>query len=117
MRYLPRQHLRKPREFEALRHSGIRRDCDCFFLKLQTFPERQPPLRRLGVVASRRVGNAVRRNRAKRLLREAFRQNQHRLPPSCDLVLVARPAILQRSFAEIDSRLQLALRHTGSVLP
>jgi ribonuclease P protein component len=45
---------------------------------------------RLTVVASRRVGNAVRRNRAKRLLREAARVQSWR--PALDIVLVARTA-------------------------
>ncbi len=49
---------------------------------------------RLGVVASKRVGNAPRRARAKRLLREAFRINRHRFVAECDIVMTARYAIL-----------------------
>lgn len=51
---------------------------------------------RLGVVASRKVGNAVERARAKRRLREVFRLNRHLLPPGFrpDIVLVARRSIL-----------------------
>ncbi len=49
---------------------------------------------RLGVVASRKVGNAVCRARAKRRVREVFRMNRHRLRGSADLVVVSRQAIL-----------------------
>ena len=46
---------------------------------------------RLGLSVSRRVGNAVKRNRIKRLIREAFRLQQHDWPGGYDLVVVVRP--------------------------
>ena len=46
---------------------------------------------RLGLSVSRRVGHAVKRNRLKRLLREAFRLQQHELPAGYDVVVVIRP--------------------------
>ena len=48
----------------------------------------QQTLNRFGIVASRRVGNATRRNRAKRLVRELFRKNK--TPLGLDVVVLAR---------------------------
>lgn len=90
MRFTPRQHIKHQSDFAKVRSSGQRREGGLFCLNFLCLPERQPPLRRLGVIATRRYGNAVARNRAKRLLREAFRARQDRLPPSVDIVLIAR---------------------------
>lgn len=46
---------------------------------------------RLGLSTSRKVGTAARRNRIRRLIREAFRHLQHDLPSGYDLLVVIRP--------------------------
>lgn len=48
------------------------------------------PYPRLGLSVSRKVGNAVVRNRWKRLIREAFRLSRRRLPEGIDLVVIPR---------------------------
>jgi ribonuclease P protein component len=56
---------------------------------------------RLGLAASRRVGNAVERSRAKRLLREAFRRSKREGSP-WDLLLIAKQALVGRKLDEIE---------------
>lgn len=48
---------------------------------------------RLGITAGKKVGNAVCRNRAKRLIRHAYRESEADLPIGIDIVIVARAAI------------------------
>lgn len=56
---------------------------------------------RLGVTATRKIGNAVIRNRARRLVKEAFRKIKRLVPAGCDYVVVARPSLLAMTPAEL----------------
>jgi ribonuclease P protein component len=51
------------------------------------------PFNRLGITAGKKVGNAVCRNRAKRLIRLAYRNSEVNMPVGMDIVIVARAAI------------------------
>jgi ribonuclease P protein component len=63
---------------------------------------------RLGVVASRKMGGAVQRNRAKRLLREAFRRTVATLPEGLDLVVVVRSGADELGLGEVVEELRKA---------
>ena len=65
---------------------------------------------RFGVTAGKKVGNAVARNRAKRIIRQAYRENVDKLPVGMDLVTVARAAIGGISSTQLSSYLGSAGR-------
>jgi ribonuclease P protein component len=71
--------------------------------------------RRVGVTAGRGLGGAVVRNRAKRRLREAYRQIEGRLCTSGDIVLVARSGVAAAGFTDIMQEME-ALCAAGRLL-
>jgi ribonuclease P protein component len=86
--FRPTHRLRLPREFSAVYEARTRESRGP--LTVYALPnELGHP--RLGMSVSRKVGNAVRRNRIRRLVRESFRLLQHDFPQGYDLVVVVRP--------------------------
>ena len=65
---------------------------------------------RLGITTSRKVGGAPTRNRIRRLVREFFRRNRHRIVPPLDVVVIARPDAAQVTYLDVDQQLSHTLR-------
>ena len=83
-----RGRLSRSADFDRVFRSGRSHACREFVLYVFPRAHEDPP--RLGLSVSRKVGGAVQRNRVKRLLREAFNAENHRLPAGLDVVVVAR---------------------------
>ena len=100
--------LRKPREFLEVRSLGHRIHCGPFIFQCHVAECLAAP--RLGIIASRRVGNAVKRNYGKRIFRELFRKHAAELPPGSELVVVLRNHFDRYSFNDLEARLLRACR-------
>ena len=89
-RFLRCYRIRKSAEFRAVYARRVRASDQRLIVYVL---ENQLDHPRLGLSVSRKVGNAVVRNRWKRLLREAFRLNVARLPQGVDLVVIPKPGL------------------------
>ena len=96
--------LRKPREFQEVRNEGKRILCGPFIFQCRRLSLEEGQSRRFGVIASKRVGNAVKRNLGKRTFREIFRLHESALPQGSDVVVVLRASFDRHSFSDLESR-------------
>ena len=100
--------LKQRRDFTELKQQGQRLAAGCLIANWTASPSGSGP--RLGVITSRKLGSAVTRSRARRLLRETFRLHQHHLRQPVRMVLVARSSILGKQRAEVERDFLSALR-------
>ena len=112
-RLRPCDRIKKKREFDAVFAGGKIVHTDKFTVRHLTTGQE---VARLGLIVGKRHGNAVRRNRMKRLLREVFRLNRHLIAAPCDLVIVPRSTWRELSLASIEPLFRKALTRVNEAL-
>ncbi len=69
------------------------------------------PVNRFGITASKKIGGAVERNRAKRVIRAAYRQLEPQLPLGWDIIFVARTRTTSVKMDEVAAVMRRQLAH------
>jgi ribonuclease P protein component len=100
-RFSKAERLRHRQDFLRAQAQGERLHTRHFGLVLAPMATASP---RLGLVVTRRLGNAVRRNRVKRLLREFFRRHKTELP-AVDLVIMAKKGAAALGYHQVEEEL------------
>ena len=102
--------LTRASDFQQVFKNNFRRSDNCITILVGNKPGNWP---RIGfAIARKQVARAVKRNAIKRLIRESFRTNRHRLPER-DMVIMVRREILALSSEEIRNRLE---RHWNGII-
>ena len=105
--------LKKNREFQIIYNSGQK---SFGYYSLIFFKENNEKINRCGFVVSKKTGNAVCRNRLKRLFREYYRLNEENLKEGYDLIFVAKRTAGEKfktlSFEEMKKDLDRVLKNS-----
>jgi ribonuclease P protein component len=73
------------------------------------------PYCRLGIVVTRKDGDAVYRNRVKRVLREVFRKNKNRIEPPMDLIVIRRRPAVFPTYEDALKQFNVALEKIAGI--
>jgi ribonuclease P protein component len=101
--FRPNERIHRRAEYQQIYDRGVKTHGR--YLTLFTLSN-SLPVGRLGIAATRKLGGAVERNRAKRLIREVFRRNK--LAPGFDIVVIPKRELLDASLTALETE----FRHT-----
>ncbi len=101
------ERLAKRSEFDKVMREGKKKRVDtvCTVFFLPNGLNRK----RLGIIASKKVGNAVHRNRAKRKIREVFRHIKNRISPAMDIVVISGKDLVALPLGSLAEKLSKTL--------
>ena len=108
MRFGKINRLRLAKDFRLVKAEARKAECSAFVFYLRISDGLAVP--RLAVVTSRKVGCAVERNRARRVMREIFRKNAPDFARPCDIIIFVRRGWDKFDFRTLDEKFAKAAR-------
>ncbi|HEU4402373.1 MAG TPA: ribonuclease P protein component [Candidatus Polarisedimenticolia bacterium] len=105
-RFRPQDRIRRRSEYQVVYDRGRRIPSTHFVLFVMPNGAGRP---RLGITVTKRIGGAVQRNRAKRLMREIFRRHKSELT-NVDIVVNGRSELPRAEYARVEGEFLLRLR-------
>ena len=105
--------IRQGSDFARLKQRGRRLTRGCLVINWLELPAGSQS--RFAVITTRKLGNAVVRNRCRRLLRECFRVHQHALRQPVEMVMIARRSLVGCKYASVAQN-DLAVMHDAKPL-
>ena len=106
-RFPKRFRVLKSADYQRIQREGHRYHTSSFTLLMLSSTQ---PNTRLGIIATKKIGNAVVRNRVKRRLREVFRQHRDYFPEGADIVVIAKARAADADYHDVESELQKLAR-------
>jgi ribonuclease P protein component len=102
--------LRRKSDFSDIYNKGksVRENCVVIFVRKNGLQ-----YNRVAFLASKKVGNSVKRNRARRLMKESHREIREKLAEGYDLVFIARNTIEGLKCADVKKAMESAVRKAG----
>ncbi|HKP84492.1 MAG TPA: ribonuclease P protein component [Blastocatellia bacterium] len=96
--------------FKRVYEEGRKFHARCFTAFVLPGPGERP---RIGITATRKIGNSVERNRARRMVREVFRKNKWLVPRGVDIVINVKRPLVEASYRDLEGDFITFLKRAG----
>ena len=106
--------IRQGSDFARLKQQGRRLTRGCLVINWLELPLGSQT--RFAVITTRKLGNAVTRNRCRRLLRECFRLHQHALRQPVEMVMIARQSLVGRQYSSLERDFLIAMQDARLII-